>query len=133
MQWQEIHQAALYQLLQNLITLAILAYPDFWKRFKWHTDASELGLGCALFQFQDKKLRVIGFGSRTLVGAELKYLSSKLQILALKWTVCEHLRDYLFYVQHFYIYTNSCKVNATGQRWTNGLADYILFQTLSTG
>ena len=95
-----------------------------------------------MFQFQDKKLRVISFGSRTLVGAELKYLSSKLQILALKWTVCEHLRDDLFYVPHFYIYTdynplayikNTCKVNATGQRWNNGLADYVLLQTLSAG
>ena len=63
-------------------------------------DESGLGLDCALFQFQDEKLRVNSFGSRTLVGADLKYHSSKLEFLALKWTVCEHFRDYISYVPH---------------------------------
>ena len=119
--------------LQHLVTPPILAYPDFSKLFILYTVASGLGLGCALFQFQDEKLRVIGFGSRTLVSAELKHHSSKLQSLALNWAVCEHFRNYIFYVPHFDVYTDftpltyikgACKVNATGQRWINELADY---------
>ena len=47
--------------------------------------------------------------------------------------MCEHFRDYLFYVPHFDVYTDynpltysksSCKVNATGQRWINELTDF---------
>ena len=38
-----------------------------------------------MFQFQDEKFRAVGFRSRTLVGAELRYHSSKLEFLALKW------------------------------------------------
>ena len=104
------------------------------KPFMLHKEASELGIGCALFQFQDEKYKVIGYRSCTLVGAGLKYHSSKLEFLALKWAVCEHFRDYLFYVSHFDVYTDcnplmyiksTCKVNAIGQWWINELADYI--------
>ena len=115
------------------MTPQILAYPDFSKPFILHTDAPGQGLGCTLFQFQDEKLRVIDSGSRTFAGAELKYHSSKLEFLTLKWAVCEQFRDYLFYVPHFDVYTDYnpltyvksiCKANATGQRWINELADF---------
>ena len=127
------HQAALDKLLHHLVTPPILAYPDYDQPFILHKDASRLGLGCSLFQMQKGKLRVLGFGSHTLVGAEKKYHSSKLEFLALKWVVCEHFRDYLFYVPRFDVYTdyNSltyikslCKVNATGQRRINELTDF---------
>ena len=48
--------------------------------------------------------------------------------------MCEHFRDYLFYVPHFDVYADyspltylksSCKVNATGQRWISELTDFI--------
>ena len=86
-----------------------------------------------MYQYQNDELRVLGYGSRTLVGAETKYHSSKLELLALKWSICEHFRDYLFYADHFDVYTDfnplvylksSCKLNATGQRWINEIADY---------
>ena len=115
------------------MTPPILAYPDYDQPFILDTDASRLGLGCSLFQMQNGKLRVLGFGSRTLVGAGKKYHSSKLEFLALKWAVCEYFRDYLVYVPHFDVYTDynpltyiksSCKVNATGERWINELTDF---------
>ena len=73
---------------------------------------------------QDGSIRVIGHGSRTLTGSEEKYHSSKLDFLALKWAICDHFKDYLFYSQHYEVYTDfnpqiyikvSCKVNATLQ------------------
>ena len=73
-----------------------------------------------------------------LVDDELDYLSSDLQFLALKWAVCKHFRYYLFCFPHFYTYAdynpltyikNTCKFNATGQRWTNGLAFHYSLQT----
>ena len=100
-EWQEIHQAAVDQLLQYFVTPPILAYPYFSKSFILHADASGLRLGGALFQYQNEKLRIIGFGSHTLVGAELKYHSSKLVFLVPKCAVCKHFRDYIFYVLKF--------------------------------
>lgn len=101
-EWQEIHQAAVDQLLQHLVTPPILAYPYFSKSFILHADASGLRLDGALFQYQNEKLRIIGFRSRTLVGAELKYHSSKLEFLVPQWAVCKHFRDYIFYVLQFW-------------------------------
>ena len=60
--------------------------------------------------------------------AEQKYHlhSGKLEFLALKWAVTEHLRDYLFYASNFTVYTDNnpltyvmmtAKLNATGNRW----------------
>ena len=72
------------KLLTCLTELAILAYPDYSTSFILHTDASSVRLGCGLFQEQNGTMRVIGCGSRALVGSEEKYHSSKLEFLALK-------------------------------------------------
>ena len=103
--WPDILQGTVKQHLQHLVKPPILAHTDFRKPFVLHTDASGLGLGCTLFQLQDENLTVIGFGSSALVGAKMKQSSSKLELMALKWEVCELLTDYLFYVPHFDVYT----------------------------
>ena len=133
MRIQTNHQLILDKLLTYLTEPPILAYPDFDLPFILHTDASGAKLGCGLFQIQDGSIRVIGYGSRTLTGSEEKYHSSRLEFLALKWAICDHFKDYLFYSPHFEVYTDfkpltyiktSCKVNAIGQRWVNELASY---------
>ena len=131
--WTEEHQSNLDYLLIHVTSPPILAFPDFQLPFIPHTDASANGLGCTLYQIHENQLRVLGYGSRTLVAAENKYHSSKLEFLAIKWAVCEHFRDYLYYSLHFDIYTDfnpmtylftSAKVNATGQRWVNELSNF---------
>ena len=79
-------------------------YPDYDQPSVLHTDTSRLGLNCSLFQMQNERVRILGFGSRIWAGAEEKYHSSKLKFLALKWAVCKHFRGYLFYVSHFDVY-----------------------------
>ena len=78
----------------------------------------------------------MGYGSRTSVGAETKYHSPELEFLALKWPICEHFRDYLFYADYFdvctdfnpLVYLKSIyKLSATDQRWINEMADYHFF------
>ena len=53
--------------------------------------------------------------------------------MALKWSVCEQFRDYLYYVPSFTVYTDnnpltyvlsSAKLNASGLRWISELADF---------
>ena len=95
-----------------------------------------------MYQIQDEKLRVIGYGSSTLTGAEGKYCSSKSEFLALQWAICNHFNEYLYYAKHFDVLTDfnpltyletSCKLNATGQRWINELANYQFSIHYKTG
>ena len=99
--WQEQHQNALEKLLDHLTRPPILGYPDYNQPFVLHTDASQAGLGAVLYQKQNGKMRVLGYGSRSLSPAEKKYHSGKLEFLALKWAVCEHFQDHLYYAAHF--------------------------------
>lgn len=122
-------------MIDQLVNPPVLAYPDFELPFVLHTDASDKGLGAVLYQSQNGKLRVIGYGSRTLTPAERNYRlhSGKLEFLALKWAVCEKFRDYLYYAPHFTIFTDNnpltyvmrtAKLNAVGFRWVGELSDF---------
>ena len=95
--WLKHHQEALEARLDHLTRPPILGYPDYNQPFILHTDASQKGLGAVLYQKQDGKLRVMGYGSRSLSQAEKNYHlhSGKLEFLALKWAITEHFRDYL--------------------------------------
>lgn len=48
-----------------LIRPPVLAYPNFVLPFVLHTDVSEQGVRAVLYQQQDGKLQVFGYGSRT--------------------------------------------------------------------
>ena len=134
-QWRSSHQDILKGLIHHLINPPIMAYSDFTKPFVLHTDASELGLGAVLYQRQEGHLRVIAYVSRALTTAEKNYKlhAGKLEFLALKWAICDHFRDYLYYSPKFVVYTDnnpliyvftSAKLNATGLRWIGELSDF---------
>ena len=86
-----------------------MAYPNFEKPFVLHTDASKDGLGAVLYQHRNDILRVVAYGSRTLTPAEKNYHlpSGKLELLALKWAICDQFRDYLYYAPSFKVYTDN--------------------------
>lgn len=133
--WTAEHQSVVEKLVEMLIHPPILAFPNFDLPFVLHTDASNEGLGAVLYQRQDNKLRVIGYGSRTLTPAERNYHlhSGKLEFLALKWAICDKFRDYLYYAPTFTVYTDNnpltyvlstARLNAVGHRWVGELADF---------
>lgn len=107
--WTEGHQELLCKLIDILVSPPVHAYPDFDSPFVLHTDACDKGPGAVLYQRQNGKLRVVGYGSRTFTAAEKNYRlhSGKLEFLALKWAVCAKCRDYSFYAPHFTIYTDN--------------------------
>ena len=133
--WTPFHQERLETLVDKLVYPPVMAFPDYEQPFVVHTDASQDGLGAVLYQRQGGKLRVIAYASRTLTPAEQNYHlhSGKLEFMALKWSVCDKFRDYLYYAPFFVVYTDnnpltyvmsSAKLNATGQRWVAELADF---------
>ena len=104
--------------------MPILAYADYQRPFKVHTDASESGLGAVLYQDQENgTTRVVAYASRSLFKSERRYHSSKLEFLALKWSICERFHEYLYggeFEVHMdnipltYMLTTA-KLDATGQ------------------
>lgn len=134
-QWSDVHQSVLEQLIDCLVQPPVLGFPDFTQPFVLHTDASNQGLGAVLYQRQNGKLRVIAYGSRTLTTAEKNYNlhSGKLEFLALKWAITDKFRDYLYYAPFFTVFSDNnpltyvlstAKLNATGCRWVAELADF---------
>ena len=132
-QWTPKCQEAFEVLKEYCCTTPVLAYADYKKPFRLHTDASDLGLGAVLYQQDEKgKNKVIAYASRTLNQAEKNYPAHKLDFLALKWAVTSRFHEYL-YGGEFAVYTDnnpltyvltSAKLDATGQRWIAALANY---------
>ena len=67
-----------------LTTAPILGFADAKKLYIVHTDASINGLGAALYQEQEGKLRVVAYANRGLSQCERRYSAHKLKFLSLK-------------------------------------------------
>ena len=131
-QWTEEHQSAFNQLIDLLSSSPVLAFADFSLPFILHTDASFDGISGILYQEQNGEKRPIAFASRGLTPAESRYPAHKLEFLALKWSVTDKFKEYL-YGSHFTVFTDNnpltyilstAKLDATGQRWIAELANY---------
>ena len=141
--WTEDCQEGFDNLKRALTSAPILAYPDYSKPFILETDASLKGLGAVLSQrSDDNTVHVIAYTSQSLRPGEKSmkdYSSAKIELLALKWSVCEKFKDYLL-GSKFTVYTDnnplvyvkSSKLGAAQIRWLSELALYdfdIIYRT----
>ena len=98
-QWSSDCQESFEKLKEALITTPVLSYLDYSKPFLLEMDASLKGLGTVLSQEDNEgNLCVMSFTLCTLKPYEKSmknYSSAKLELLALKWAVCEKFKDYL--------------------------------------
>ena len=125
--------AAFKGLKMKCLTAPVLVFADFKKPFLLETDASIEGLGAVLSQEQDDgRYHPVAYASHGLKGGELKYHSSKLEFLALKWAMTEQFREYLQY-QPFLVRTDNNlltyvltmpNLDAVGHRWVAAMAGY---------
>ena len=133
-----------FDTLKDALTSApVLAYPDYSKPFILETDASLKGLGAVLSQRgEDNEVRVVAYASRSLRPSERSmrdYSSAKIELMALKWAVCEKFKNYLL-GSKFTVYTDNnpivhiqkSKLGAAQIRWLSELALYdfdIIYRT----
>lgn len=119
-------------LIDRLTSAPVLAFANPKLPYVLHTDACCEGLGAALYQEQDGKLRVIAYASRGLSKSEKNYPAHKLEYLALKWAVCEKFCDYLYGTDFTVLTDNnpltyvltSDKLDAAGHRWLAALSTF---------
>ena len=132
-EWTLKHQESFERLKHSLITVPIFSYPNYEKPFLLETDASLKGLGTVLSQqdlYGDQQ--VILFASRSLKPYEKSmrsYSSAKLELLALKWAVCDKFKDYLLGSKFTVLmdnnplcYVKTSKLGVSQIRWLSDLA-----------
>ena len=134
-EWDSKHQESFDRLKAALISSSVLAYPNYYKPFVLETDASLKGLGAVLSQEDnDGNYHVISFASCTLKPFERSmqnYSSAKLELLTLKWVVCDKFRDCLIGSKvtvlndnHTLTYVHTSHLGATQICWLSDLALY---------
>ena len=130
--WTPECQRAFEEIIDKLTTAPVLGFADPKLPYVLHTDASTTGLGAALYQEQDGRMRAVAFASRGLTKSEAKYPAHKLEFLALKWAVTAKFSDYLYGTDFTavtdsnpltYILT-SAKLDATSYRWLSALSTF---------
>ena len=104
--WENEQNQAFETLKERLVTSPILGYANYSLPYKLHTDASGDALGTVLYQEQEGMKRVISYASRGLNKSEKNYPPHKREFLALKWSICDKFKDYL-YSQRFTVLTDN--------------------------
>jgi hypothetical protein len=126
--WENEQNQTFETLKERFVTSPILGYANYSLLCQLHTDASGDALGAVLYQEQEGMKRVISYASRGLNKAEKNYPPHKREFLALKWSICDKCKDYL-YGQRFTVLTDNNPVTyvlttTTGHRWLAALSTF---------
>ena len=94
-QWSRECQAAFEELKSILTKAPVLSYPLPDGQFVLDTDASNVGIGAVLSQYQHGQERVIGYFSKTLAKPERNYCVTRRELLAVV-KATRHFYKYLY-------------------------------------
>lgn len=95
--WTPQHEIAFNKLKEAICSAPILGYFDNTRRTRLIADASPVGLGAVLVQFEDEhddKPVIISYASKSLTSTEMRYCQTEKEALAIIWSV-EKFRLYL--------------------------------------
>lgn len=123
--WESDDVATINKIFKTIENTALLAYPNFSKKFCLETDASDYGMGATLYQ-EDK---VLGYVSKKFSTSESRYTVTEKElfsiILALKF-----FRSFIL-LSEIDVYTDHANltfdtdINASrAQRWKIALSEY---------
>lgn len=95
-EWGPEQQAAFSNLKRKLTSSELtLGFYDVKSETQVIADASPVGLGAVLIQFQNGEARIISYASRSLTAPEINYAQTEKEALALVWGV-ERFHYFLF-------------------------------------
>jgi hypothetical protein len=104
--WTDKLQAAWDKVYHTLvIKVPFLYFPVKGIPIEIATDASDFGIGAAVFQRVDGVIRYLSFHSRILKGAEANYSTPKKELLSIVYHI-EYYRHW-FAGRHFHLYTDN--------------------------
>lgn len=105
--WSKECQASLNIIKEKLVSVPILVYPDWKKKFHVHIDASSIALGVVLAQSREGSLdNTIYIFSRKFSTIENNYTTTKREALVMVYSL-QKFRHYLlggpfkFFIDHF--------------------------------
>lgn len=93
--WKTEQKLAFQKLKQSLSNIRTIGFYDPNDRTQLFADASPVGLGAVLVQFDTHGPRIIAFANKSLTDVEKRYCQTEKEALALVWAI-EHFKMYLF-------------------------------------
>ena len=129
--WGPDQEAAFKELKLGLASLPLLRYPKEGEPYTLETDASDVGIGAALYQGEGEEREVVAHASRTLSAAERNYLVTDREGLAAVWAV-KHFQVYLLGVKFTLITDHAALkwlmskeiLEGRMKRWADALMEY---------
>lgn len=103
--WGQAQRSAFQKLKEELSKNTTLGYYNPFDRTQLIADASPVGLGAILIQFDINGPRIIAYGSKSLTDCERRYCQTEKEALALIWAV-EHFNMYLYGKEEFELVTD---------------------------
>lgn len=103
--WDETHEIAFNLMKHAFVDCVRLSHHLPGKPYRLQTDASDLGISGILYQCDDDgEIRIVSLVSRCLNNAEVSYMTTEKELLAIVYSVCK-LRTYLI-GQEFLVITD---------------------------
>ena len=81
--WGEDQLIALKEIKNRLVKSPVLHLPDIEGRFHLCSDTNKFATGCALYQIQNGKPKMIAYASKRLPGAARNYSITELEMCRL--------------------------------------------------
>jgi hypothetical protein len=104
--WNDVLEKSFIGVYDALVTnTPFLSFPEEGIPLELATDASDFGMGAALFQRVEGEIRYLGFHSKVLRGAEARYSTPKKELLSVMY----HIEYYRYWLvgRHFKLYTDN--------------------------
>jgi len=131
-EWTLEMQQAFEATKQAMASCPMLYHPDFTRTFHLACDASNVGVGAYLFQFDDEgRQRIVAYCSRILTKHERNYSTTKKELLAVKvalqkfhpWVYGRRIVVYTDHRALVYLFSQR-GANAMVNTWYEVLTDY---------
>lgn len=103
--WKDRQANAFAELKRSLSSLRTLGFYDPHDKTQVIADASPVGLGAVLIQYDMHGPRVIAYGHKSLSDVEKRYCQTEKEALALVWAI-EHFNMYLYGLKEFELVTD---------------------------